>query len=116
MAAICVMAIGCVNVPKTLISGDMNTGKFSISAPKDGTLEGFQLTRLTNGAIQITVQRHTVRMNPDVIQQTAAGQAQLIQATGQTVGQALGEAMARFAQVNGVKAPKTNTPPPLPVE
>jgi starvation-inducible outer membrane lipoprotein len=90
---------GCIHVPQTLIKGDMNKGTFSIAAPKDGTLEGFQLVRLTNGTLQITVQRHTVRMNPDVIQQTAAGQAQIIQATAQGVGAALGEALKQVAPV-----------------
>ena len=94
-----VLLTGCVNVPRTLISGDMSKGTFSIAAPKDGTLEGFQLVRMTNGAIQISVQRHSVRMNPDVIAQTAAGQAQIIHATAQGVGAAIGEAMRQAAPV-----------------
>lgn len=110
--ALC-LGVGCVSVPRTMIKGNMTTGEFQIAAPKDGTLEGFQLTRLTNGAIQITIQKHTVRMSPEVIQQTAAGQAQIIQATSQGVGAALGEMLAKaLAAYTG--NPAALIPKPIP--
>lgn len=79
--AVVVLMSGCVNVPRTRISGDLNSGQFRISAPKDGTLEGFKLVRATNGTVSIEIAKHSVKMNPDVIAQTAAGQADLIKAS-----------------------------------
>lgn len=67
-ALICAALSACVQVPYTRISGDLTKGTFVVRSPKNGTLEGLDITRGTNGTVHIVVLKHTVLMDPAVIQ------------------------------------------------
>jgi hypothetical protein len=95
-----IMLAGCVNTPHTTIQGNLNSGQFLVKAPKDGDLQGLDITRDTNGTFRVHIDRHTVRMNPDVVSQTAAGQAQIIQSTANGSAAVAGQVAA--AVVNAV--------------
>lgn len=84
-------------IPYTAITGDLNKGTFSIHAPKDGDLEGLDISRATNGDFHLHVDKHVVRMNPDVVTAAAAGQAQIISATAAAVQSASTAAAAGAA-------------------
>ena len=73
---------GCSGVPHTTIAGKLNGSPFLIEAPKDGDLTGFDLTADSNGVVRVHIDHLAVKMNPDVIGQSGAAQAGIIQATG----------------------------------
>ena len=96
------VAGGCVATPHTTIQGTINGSPFTILAPKDGDLTGFELTATTNGAVHVHIDHLTVKMNPDVIGQTGAAQTAIIKATGDAVSGAAAAAAA--GAVQGLKA------------
>lgn len=109
LAAVALMLVsGCVHTPETRIE----YGKLRIRAPKDTDLTGLQITQMTNGAVQVTLQSYKARMNPDVISATAIGQAQLVQAAALGTGAALGEALKAFAASQGIPLPQATPAPP----
>jgi hypothetical protein len=75
-------SMGCSSVPHTTIAGKLNGSPFLIEAPKDGDLTGFDLTADSNGVVRVHIDHLAVKMNPDVIGQSGAAQAGIIQATG----------------------------------
>ncbi len=82
--AVTLMAVlaGCSGVPHTTIAGKLNGSPFLIEAPKDGDLTGFDLTADSNGVVRVHIDHLAVKMNPEVIGQSGAAQAGIIQATG----------------------------------
>ena len=79
---------GCVNVPKTIISGAINGVPFSLTSPKDSKLTGLEITAQTGGLtnyMRISVQSLEAKMNPEVITTTADGQVKLINAVGSEI-------------------------------
>lgn len=84
---------GCVAVPKTKISGSLGGQPFTLEAPKDGDLQGLELSAETNGSVHMHIDHLTVKMNPDVISQTASGQVQIINATGDVVAKGISAAI-----------------------
>lgn len=68
---------GCVNVPKTIISGTIDGWPFSISSPKDSQVIGLEITSNTNG-VHIHIDSLAARMNPEVITTTGEAQAKLL--------------------------------------
>lgn len=101
--------IGCVQVPKTKISGKIGGQPFNLQTPKDTDLSGLDITAKTNGETKIHIDLLKTRMNPDVVNQTAEGQAKIVQATlagtGGIVGDAVKAALEAYLKSLGVPAP-----------
>jgi hypothetical protein len=74
---------GCAMTPQTTIQGSVNGCPFVIKAPKDGELKGFDLTAESNGVLRVHIEQLKVRMNPEVIGQSAVAQREMIQAAGE---------------------------------
>jgi hypothetical protein len=72
------LACGCSlqqSYPQTQIRGYINGQPFSISAPKDATLAGFDALTTTNGAIHIHIDTLQCSLNPTNLANAAEGQA-----------------------------------------
>ena len=93
---------GCVLTPHTTIQGTLNGSPFTVKAPKDGDLTGFDLMADTNGVVRVHIDHLAVKMNPDVISQTGIAQTAIIKATGDAVANAAAAAAA--GAVQGAKA------------
>jgi hypothetical protein len=98
------LAGGCTlreSYPATQIRGYINGEPFSVSAPKDSTLAGFDATAATNGAIHVHIDSLQSALNPTNLANAANGQAAIITATAQAINQAIvtaGAAAAKAAQ------------------
>ena len=66
---------GCVAVPTSRISGSLGGHPFHMSLPKDATVKKVEVRAETNGTVVINIEEMSVKMNPEVITTTAAGQA-----------------------------------------
>jgi hypothetical protein len=80
---------GCVAgnkaVPSTTIKWNPTTGQVDITAPKNSTLKGFEITRSgTNVSIKLT--EGSFANDPDVVGQSYAGQAAMLR-EGLAIGQ-----------------------------
>jgi hypothetical protein len=75
-----VAAAGCVNVPKTTVTGSIQGQPFTLSCPKDCNLQKLEIKADKDNAVSIKIDSLQTKMNPDVITTTAAGQAQMISA------------------------------------
>ncbi len=98
-------AAGCSlrqSYPQTQITGYINGKPFSINAPKDVTLAGFDAIASTNGEIHIHIDTLKSQMNPTNLASAAEGQAAIVAATGQVINQAITQA------VNVAKTAATN--------
>ena len=102
-AILLIALCGCVAVPHTTITGDLNKGTFTVKAPKDGDLQGLDIERGTNGTVRVHIDKHVVRMNPDVITQTGAAQAAISKAILDGAGAIAGQVTA--AAVSAAKKP-----------
>ena len=79
---------GCMgisqSVPKTKISGDLKSGRFSIQAPKNASINGFELSYSTNET-RIRFTEYKAEMDPNVVEQSGKAQASIIAATSQAI-------------------------------
>ncbi len=107
---------GCVAVPKTEVSGRIGDQPFKIVSPKDSDLAGLDISVETNGTVRVHLDKLQARMNPDVVGQTAAGQAQIVSASlsgaGGIAGNITAEAIKAYLSYLGVPATapaRTNT-------
>jgi hypothetical protein len=91
---------GCMSTPHTTIAGRLNGSPFLIEAPKDGDLTGFDLTADSNGVVRVHIDHLAVKMNPDVIGQSGAAQAGIIQATGVVASNITAAAVAAALRAN----------------
>ena len=89
---------GCLNVPKTKISGTIGGQKFSGSFPKDADLSDLEVSAQTNGTVKLHIGALKTRMNPDVVQQSAAGQAQIMTAAMNGAGNIAGDVTQKALQ------------------
>lgn len=82
LAALAILAAGCVMVPKTKIEGRIMGEPYSFVSPKNSETQGLSITaeKSTNGTVKVTVNVQSIKatMDPAVIQTTADGQAKLI--------------------------------------
>jgi uncharacterized lipoprotein YajG len=69
-----VMLTGCVMPPATQIS----SGAFSLTAPKNLTAQGVEITKDAHGTIAVRIDRIVSTNSPQVIDSTAAGQAAML--------------------------------------
>ena len=86
------LAGGCTlreSYPATQIHGYINGQPFSIEAPKDSTLTGFDATADTNGAIHVHIDSLQSALNSTNLANAANGQAAIINATAQAINQAV---------------------------
>ncbi|HEY1170248.1 MAG TPA: hypothetical protein VGH19_02655 [Verrucomicrobiae bacterium] len=83
-----VVCTGCTSVsqavPKTRISGDLKSGKFSVEAPKNASINGFELSYSTNET-RIKFTEYKAEMDPNVVEQSGKAQAAIITATSQAI-------------------------------
>jgi len=83
-----VFLTGCMgisqSVPKTKISGDLKSGRFSIQAPKNASINGFELSYSTNET-RIKFTEYKAEMDPNVVEQSGKAQAAIIAATSQAI-------------------------------
>jgi hypothetical protein len=91
---------GCMSTPHTTIAGKLNGSPFLIEAPKDGDLTGFDLTADSNGVLRVHIDHLSVKMNPEVIGQSGAAQAGIIQATGVVASNITAAAVAAALRAN----------------
>lgn len=86
------IAPGCVSgnkaVPSTTIKWKPTTGEAEIIAPKNSTLEGFEIVR-SGTNVSIRLQKGSFANDPDVVGQSYAGQAAIFQAGANLAGQAI---------------------------
>src|ERR1700742_3100029 len=80
--------------PETQIRGYINGQPFSIQAPKDATLTGFDATTATNGAIHVHIDALQASHNPPNPANAPKGQAAIIPATAAAINQAMSTAAA----------------------
>jgi K+-transporting ATPase c subunit len=95
-----VLASGCSlrqSYPETQITGYINGQPFSINAPKDVTLTGFDAIAGTNGEVHVHIDSLKSQMNPTNLASAAEGQAAIVTATGQVINQAINQAAAAAA-------------------
>jgi hypothetical protein len=91
------VAGGCTlreSYPQTQIRGYINGQPFSVQAPKDSNLTGFDATASTNGSIHVHIDSLQASLNPTNLANVANGQAAIITATGQAINQAFSTAAA----------------------
>ena len=72
-------------VPTTQIKGRIGGQEFSIENPKNTTLSNLSVTVGTNGAATLTIGTLNSVNDPTVISNAAAGQAAIVQATGNAI-------------------------------
>jgi hypothetical protein len=96
---------GCVGVPTTTVTGTLSGQPFKIVSPKDSDLVGLDIKADQYGVVHVHIDKLTARMSPDVVASTAAGQSQIIQATGATVSDAANKAIAAYLQSQGIPKP-----------
>ena len=82
------LCAGCTSlsqaVPKTRISGDLKSGRFSVEAPKNAAINGFELSYSTNET-RIKFTEYKAEMDPNVVEQSGKAQAAIIAATSQAI-------------------------------
>ena len=96
-ALLLVSLTGCTlrqSYPETQIRGYINGQPFSLHAPKDTTLTGFDALTQTNGAIHIHIDNIQSSLNPTNPTNVANGQAAIVTATAQAINQAFQTATA----------------------
>ena len=82
------------NTPHLSLSGTIAGQSFTLTNPKDTTINGFSLQIATNGTVSMTISNLTTVENPTNIVDTGNGMAQVINANG-------------TALVNGINAVST---------
>lgn len=92
------LCAGCLNVPKTSISGTLGGQPFALSSPKDSTLVGLRLSAAPNGTMELIIEQLDVKMNPDVVSMTGAAQVNLVNAVAAGVADAAGKAAGMAAK------------------
>ncbi|MDB6020627.1 MAG: hypothetical protein JWQ04_484 [Pedosphaera sp.] len=75
--------------PETQIRGYINGQPFSVQAPKDSSLTGFDAMAETNGTIHVHIDSLQSSLNPTNLANAANGQAAIVTATGQVINQAI---------------------------
>lgn len=87
---------GCMgigpSVPKTRISGDLKSGRFMVEAPKNASINGFELSYSTNET-RIRFTEYKAEMDPNVVEQSGKAQAAIIAATSQAIQSATEKAV-----------------------
>lgn len=114
------LTTGCqIIMPKTTLTGTFpNGGKFKWSSPQNHSLTGLKISIDTNNTVTAEVASDVAVTDPNVVTATAAGQAQLLQATANLVqisgqqAQQLGAMAAQAMATSGAslavpKAPAT---------
>jgi hypothetical protein len=97
LAAAALLAGGCTlrqSYPQTQIRGYINGQPFSINAPKDSTLAGFDASAETNGAVHVHIDSLQSALNPTNLANAANGQAAIITATAQAINTGIQTATA----------------------
>ncbi len=84
--------------PETQIRGYINGQPFSVNAPKDSNLTGFDATTATNGAIHVHIDSLQSSLNPTNLANAANGQAAIITATAEAINQGIQTATAAAAK------------------
>jgi len=89
---------GCVrdSVPVYKLTVDLRKGQAAITNPKDTTITNLKVSSDTNGAVSVSADSISSKMNPDVITTTGDAQVKMINAIGDNVtkGIAAGAAAA----------------------
>lgn len=101
MVAVMVAVLcGCVNVPKSKISGTINGIPFTVESPKDSKLQGLTVEVRgtdnfggTNFA-RVRLDSMEAHMNPEVITTTGDAQVKLVNAIGEHIIKGMGAAAA----------------------
>jgi hypothetical protein len=75
--------------PETEIRGYINGQPFSIRAPKDASLTGFEASTATNGTVHVHIDSLQATLNATNLANAANGQAAIVTATGQAINQAI---------------------------
>lgn len=70
-------------VPKTVIDWNPKTGEFHAELPKDHSLAGGNLSRQTNGCLDLSLTNLNSKTNPDVIGAAGSAQAEAIKASAE---------------------------------
>jgi K+-transporting ATPase c subunit len=99
------LAGGCTlrqSYPETQIRGYINGRPFSINAPKDSNLTGFDAVAETNGAIHVHIDSLQSTLNATNLANAASGQAAIVTATGQAINQAIQSAASTALKAAGV--------------
>ena len=90
VAAIAIVSVGCMSVPRTTISFDPKTKQVAIESPKDITLEGLKIhyapgSESASAQFDVTVDNYTAKNNVEMLrevvkqnQETALGGAKLL--------------------------------------
>ena len=80
--------------PETEIRGYINGQPFSVRAPKDANLTGFDAVTATNGSVHVHIDSLQASLNATNLANAASGQAAIVTATGQVINEAVQTATA----------------------
>lgn len=97
LAVLCASA--CVQIPQTIIQANLKTGQFLMKAPKDFNAGFFRVDVDTNGMVRIIGTNLVVRMNPDIVLQSAMGQAEMMRAANDGAAKIAAEAISAAKKV-----------------
>lgn len=100
------LMVGCVGVPQTKI--DLRKGTFS--SPKDDTFKNVSVEMGTNGVTKLHIGQAGGSNNPAVIEASANGQQQIINAYSAMITAAFQAGMQMAATMMGVPIPKLTIP------
>ena len=103
-ASLVLLAGGCTlrqAYPETQIRGYINGQPFSVNAPKDSNLAGFDAIAETNGTIHVHIDSLQCSLNATNLANAASGQAAIVTATGQVINQAISTAAATALKAAG---------------
>ena len=92
---------GCTlrqSYPETQIRGYIHGQPFTVEAPKDCTLTGFDAFADTNGSVHVHIDQLKASLNPTNIQNAAEGQSAIVTATGQVISQTFDQAFKAATQ------------------
>ena len=98
--ALGLLASGCTlrgSYPATQIRGYINGQPFSVQAPKDATLMGFDAVASTNGAVHVHIDSLQASLNSTNLATAGVAQAAIITATAQAINQAFATAATAAA-------------------
>ena len=102
--ALLILAGGCTlrqAYPETQIRGYINGQPFSINAPKDSNITGFDASAGTNGTVHVHIDSLQSTLNPTNLANAASGQAAIVTATGQAINQAISTAATTALKAAG---------------
>ena len=121
VAGALLLGSGCTTnqaVPKSTFSWNPKTGEVHISSPKDAVLENVQIVRGSTNGVEfavVSIGKYHANTNPDVVEKSAIGTAQMINAGADAGAKYFALGLQTAAQAMGVpRIPQLQPATPVP--